>query len=178
MVRIFSNRIRIRFGLEGFLSIRIQFRVFNIRNRFVSEYLKVTFLWCRYPLQFYPEKLTIFISNSIFEHKYKNKYNVSDPFISLFIELRYFRLNCSYRLNDLRKMYKGKEGGVFLLMMCSRSVLMVLSVRRRREHGLSWWEIMMVMVFSPALDTCACTAWCIVCWRLSLPGSSTGGPWG
>ena len=56
MVRIFPDCIRIRSGLEEFLSVCIHFRVFNIRNQSVFEYSKVTFLWCWHSLQSYPAK--------------------------------------------------------------------------------------------------------------------------
>ena len=78
MVRIFSDRIRIRSGLEGFHP--------SVSD---SEYpISVTDL---YPnaqkLHFYNvdihynlirQKLTLSISDSVFEHKYKNKYDISD----------------------------------------------------------------------------------------------------
>ena len=79
MVRIFLDRIQIRSGLEEFLSVRIRFRVSNIRNRSVSECSKVTLF---YDVDIYynliRQKLTLSVSDSVFEHKYENKYNISD----------------------------------------------------------------------------------------------------
>ena len=81
MVRIFLDRIQIRSGLEGFLSVRIRFRVSNIRNRSVSECSKVT-LFYFYDVDIYynliRQKLILSVSDSIFEHKYENKYDISD----------------------------------------------------------------------------------------------------
>ena len=75
MVRIFFDRIQIRSGLKGFLSVRIRFRVSNIRNRFVSNAQKLYF-YVHYNL--IRQKLTLSVSNSIFEHKYENKYDIND----------------------------------------------------------------------------------------------------
>ena len=75
MVRIFSDRIRIRSGLEEFLSVRIRFRVSNIHNRFVSNAQKLYF-YVHYNL--IRKKLTLFVSDPVFEHKYENKFDISD----------------------------------------------------------------------------------------------------
>ena len=90
MVRIFPDRIRIWSGLEGFLSVCIRFRVSNIHNWSVSECSKVTFLWCRYPLQYYPAKtntirIQLRIRTQIWKQiRYQWYPSVFDPFSSLF----------------------------------------------------------------------------------------------
>ena len=78
MLRIFFYRIWIRSGLKEFLCVCIRFRVFNICNRFVSKCSKITFLWCRYPLQSYLTKTnTIRIQLRIRTQIWK-KYDISD----------------------------------------------------------------------------------------------------
>ena len=94
MLRIISDRIRIRSGLEGVLSVRIRFRVSTIRNRSVSEYSKVTFLWYRYALQSYSTKTNIIhirlrIRTQIWKQiRYQWYLSVSDPFSSLGAHIR------------------------------------------------------------------------------------------
>ena len=83
--RLYSNLIR----FERVLSVRIWFRVFNIRNRSVFKCSKIIFLWCRYPLQFYPTKINtisirLHIRLQIWKQiRYQWYPSVSDPFSSL-----------------------------------------------------------------------------------------------
>ena len=86
MIRIFPDRIRIRSDLEGFLSVHIRFRIFNIHIRI--QILKVIFLWCQYPLQFYPAKTnTICIRTKIWKqirYEYIRSYSIHlHPYQSL-----------------------------------------------------------------------------------------------
>ena len=75
MVQIFFDWIRIQSGLKSFLSVRIRFRVSNIHNRFVSNAQKLYF-YVHYNL--IRQKLTLFVSDPVFEHKYENKFDISD----------------------------------------------------------------------------------------------------
>ena len=78
MVRIFSNCIRIRFSLKEFLSVRIRFHIsisvtdlyLNTKKlHFYDVHIHYNFIW---------QKLTLSVSDSVFEHKYENKYDISD----------------------------------------------------------------------------------------------------
>ena len=81
MVRIFPDRIRIRSGLEEFLSVRIRFRVSEYPISVTDPYpngQKLYFYNVDIHYNLIRQKLTLSVSDSVFKHKYKNKYNISD----------------------------------------------------------------------------------------------------
>ena len=73
MVLIFFDRIRIRFGMFVF--------DFEYLISVINPYLnaqKLYFYDVDIHYNFIRQKLTLSVSDSIFEHKYKNKYHISN----------------------------------------------------------------------------------------------------
>ena len=78
MVRIFLDCIQIRSSLEGFLSVHIRFQVSNIRTDPYPYAQKLYFYDVDIHYNLIRQKLTLSVSDSVFEHKYENKYDISD----------------------------------------------------------------------------------------------------
>ena len=78
MVRIFLDCIQIRSSLEGFLSIHIRFQVSNIRTDPYPYAQKLHFYDVDIHYNLIRQKLTLSVSDSVFEHKYENKYDISN----------------------------------------------------------------------------------------------------
>ena len=78
MVRIFSDHIRIQSGLEGFLSVRIRFRYpISVTDPYPNAQ-KLHFYNVDIYYNLIRQKLTLSVSDFVFEHKYENKYDIND----------------------------------------------------------------------------------------------------
>ena len=73
MVPIFFDRIRIRFGMFVF-----DFEYLISVTDSYSNAQKLYFYDVDIHYNFIQQKLTLFVFNSVFEHKYKNKYNINN----------------------------------------------------------------------------------------------------
>ena len=121
MVRIFTDPIRIRFGLEGFLSVCIRFRVSNNITNPYPNAQKLYFYDVDIHYNLIRQKLTLFVS--VFKHKYKNKYDISNIrfYFETFTSLFFTHIACWARLRQLFDLTKTETSQKIILVNDWRS---------------------------------------------------------